>query len=99
MPDTTETAFIRTFFLVLAVLALLTATVLDGFTMRYLMQPLLRHIDARSGGRVGYPRAFRFLLEHAWARRLYHGAIGALAFGVWWYLGTPAGVAMVQSAR
>lgn len=88
----TGIAFIRTLLLVIAVLALLTATVLDGFTMRHLMQPLLRHVGARSGGRVQYPRAFRFLLEHAWARRLYHGAIAAVAFGIWWYLGTPGGV-------
>ncbi len=95
----TEIAFVRTVFLVFAILALLTATLLDGLTMRYLTRPLLRRIEMQSAGKVRYPAPLLFLLEHAWARRLYHGAMGAVALGIWWYLGTAGDRALFWSGQ
>jgi hypothetical protein len=34
-----------------------------------------------------------FMLERAWARRLYHLLFAALLVAGWWYLGTAAGAA------
>ena len=99
IPQMTELAFVRTFLLIMAVLAFLTATVLDGVTMRYMTQPILRRVEALSGGTGKYPPGIRFLLENAWARRLYHAAFAAIMVGLWWYLGTPAGMAMLRPAH
>jgi hypothetical protein len=92
----TEIAFFRTFLLVVAILAFLTATVLDGILMRHLMRPFVRRMDELSGGKGQYPPGLQFMLDHAWARRLYNAVFAAIAFVIWWHLGTPAGTAMVR---
>ena len=70
----------------MAVLALLTATVLDGVMMRHVVHPMLGFVLRRSGG--GSPAGpLRFMLEHAWARRVYHLVAALVLFGLWWYLG------------
>ena len=91
-----EMAFVRTLLLVIAVLAFLTATVLDGIAMRYLMRPLVRRLDELGIGKAQYPPGLLYMLERAWARRLYHAAFAAITFGIWWYLGTPTGIAMLR---
>jgi hypothetical protein len=85
--------FYRAFLLVMSVLAFLTATVLDGVTMRHLVTPMLRMLERMSPQPVRYPPAMQFMLERAWARRLYHLLFAAVLFGLWWYLGTPEGAA------
>jgi hypothetical protein len=92
MPPT----FLRPFLLVMAGLAILTATVLDGVMMRYMMQPMLRKLERMSPGPVVYPPAMQFVLERSWVRRLYHLLFAALLLGVWWYVGTPAGAARLR---
>lgn len=94
-----QLAFFRTFLLVMAALAFLTATVLDGITMRYLTQPLVRRFKAMGGGNAQYPPGMRYLLEHTWARRLYHLLFAVIMLGAWWYLGTAAGMALLRPHR
>ena len=94
-----EFTFFRTFVLVMAVLALLTATVLDGVAMRYIMRPIVRRMDDATGGSAAYPPGMRFLLEHAWVRRLYHAVFAALMFVLWWFLGTPTGIAILRTGH
>jgi hypothetical protein len=87
---------IRTYVLVLGVLAALCGLVLDGVLVRRVWQPLTRYLEARSPGPVQYPPGMRFMLTHAWARRAYNLVFAALMAVVWWYLGTPAGARLVQ---
>jgi hypothetical protein len=95
-PSPTVTiVFYRYFLLGMAALAFLTATVLDGFMMRHVLAPLLRVVAARSPTPPRYPPPMRFMLERAWARRLYHLAFGVLLLFLWWYLGTPSGAALL----
>jgi hypothetical protein len=89
-------AFYRAFLLVTAGLAFLSATVLDGIMMRYILEPLLRIAAQRSPAALRYPPGMRFMLEKAWARRLYHVLFGGLLLVLWWYLGTPAGATLVR---
>jgi hypothetical protein len=77
--------------LVMSGLALLTATALDGIMMRHFMLPILRLGERAHGGSIQPPRPIAFMLERAWARRLYHVAFAALLFAGWWYLGTASG--------
>ncbi len=79
----------RTFLLVLAVLAALSA-VLDGILVRCVWQPLIRHLESQSTA-IQYPPGMRYMLSHAWARRAYNLTFAAVTLVVWWYLGTPAG--------
>ena len=85
--------FARGVLLVMSVLALLSATVLDGIMMRHVVQPVLRFGERANGGIVQLPRPMTFMFERAWARRIYHVLFAALLFAGWWYLGTEAGVA------
>jgi hypothetical protein len=80
----------------MAGLAFLTATVLDGIMMRYVLTPLLRIAAQRNPGPLRYPAGMRVMLEKSWARRLYHLFFAVLLCAVWWYLGTPAGAALVR---
>ena len=84
-------SFARGVLLALAALALLSATVLDGIMMRRVVQPILRLSERANGGRIQPPRAMAFMLERAWARRIYHVLFAALLFAGWWYLGTQPG--------
>ena len=70
----------------MAVLALLTATLLDGIMMRHVVHPMVRFALRRGGGGAP-PGALRFMLEHAWARRVYHLVAAMMLLGFWWYLG------------
>jgi hypothetical protein len=83
----------RAVLLGMAVLALLTATVLDGVMMRLFVQPFLRFAAERAGQAVQPPRPLAFMIQRAWARRLYHLFFAALLLAGWWYLGTDTGVA------
>ena len=84
---------IRGVVLAMAVLALLTATVLDGVLMQYMLQPMIRYGERIRGSRVTLDPPMAFLIEHRWARSLYHLTFAVLLFGAWWYLGTAAGAA------
>jgi hypothetical protein len=90
-------AYYRYFLLGMAGLAFLTATLLDGIVMRYILEPLLRVAAQRSPAPLAYPPGIRFMLEKAWARRLYHLLFGVLLLVLWWYMGTPAGAALALS--
>jgi hypothetical protein len=79
--------------LVMSALALLTATVLDGFMIRRVVQPVLRLGERMTGEPARPPRPMAFMFEHAWARRLYHLVFAVLLFAAWWHLGTPSGEA------
>ena len=92
-------ANIRAFLLVMSVLAFLTVTVLDGVVVRYMMKPFVRKMEELSEGRAQYPPGYLFMLENAWARRLYNLVFAWITFAAWWYLGTPAGLAMLQRGR
>lgn len=81
----------RAFLLVLGVLAVLSALVLDGVLVRFLWQPLTRYLETHSPRPVRYPPGMRFMLAHGWARRTYNLGFAFVVFGIWWYLGTPAG--------
>ena len=85
--------FARGVLLVMSVIALLTATVLDGIMMRHFVQPVLRLGERANGGIVQLARPLAFMFERAWARRIYHVFFAAALFAGWWYLGTEAGVA------
>jgi hypothetical protein len=82
----------RGILLFMATLALLTA-ILDGLLMRHVVQPMLRVGEQMSGAPIRPPRLMAFMLERAWARRLYHLLFAALLLAGWWYLGTAAGAA------
>ena len=94
-----DLVFFRTILLVIGVFKLLTATVFDGIMVRYVMRSLVQRLDSLSHGRAKYPPGALFMLEHGWARRLYNLAIAASVLGAWWFLGTPAGLAMVHRSR
>ena len=79
--------FVRGVLLFMSVLALLTATVLDGIMMRHVVQPLVSLALRRGDGVVRPPAPLQFMLRHAWARRVYHLLAAALLFGFWWRLG------------
>lgn len=84
--------FIRPFLLVFGILAAATATVLDGVMLRHVLQPVLRHLERQSGQTsVRLPTPVQFMLDHAWARRLYNLLFATILLAAWWYLGTPAG--------
>jgi hypothetical protein len=86
-------SLIRGFLLVIGVLAVGSATALDGIMMRQVVQPMFRLLERQAGGApVRYPAPLQFMLEHAWARRTYHLLFAAITLALWWYLGTPAGV-------
>jgi hypothetical protein len=87
---------LRAYLLGLGLLAALTALVLDGIMLRYVLQPLVRLIEARSPAPVRYPPGMQFMLEHAWARRAYNLVFAAIVLGSWWYLGTPAGARLLH---
>jgi hypothetical protein len=87
---------VRTYTLALGVLALLCGLVLDGVLVRYVWQPLARHLEARSAGAVSLPPGMRFMLARPWARRAYNVAFAGVLFAVWWYLGTAAGARLVE---
>lgn len=53
---------LRAVVLVMAVAALLTATVLDGLLMRYVMRPFIRQMLERSGG-TPYPPSIMFMVS------------------------------------
>ena len=75
----------------MSVLALLTATVLDGVMMRHVVHPMLGLVQRRGGAPVTLPAFLRFMIEHAWARRAYHLVFAVVLFAVWWYLGSAEG--------
>jgi hypothetical protein len=78
---------VRGFLLFMAVLALLTATVLDGIMMRRVVKPMLELGERRTGAPLTPPRPLRYMIEHAWARRVYHLLFAVVLFGLWWHLG------------
>ena len=88
--------FLRAYALGLGLLAIATAVLLDGVTMRYVLQPIMRRLEAQNGGPVTLPRGMRFMLEHAWARRAYHLALGLILVAIWWFLGTPRGARLIH---
>ena len=84
---------IRWFLLVASILTFLTGTVFY-WPMRRLILDQYLWLNARlGGGSVRHPPTLVFLLEHEWVGRAYHLGSAALMIGVWWYLGTAAGVA------
>ena len=87
---------LRAFTLGLGLLAIATALLLDGVLVRYVLQPVIRRFEARSGGHVTLPPGMRFMLEHAWARRAYNATFGLILVGIWWYLGTPSGARLIH---
>jgi hypothetical protein len=87
-------SLLRLLLLIFAILTILTATLLDGIMMRYIVRPMLRFAEQRAGGRpVEYPGPMRFLLERTWVRRSYHLLFAIVLLALWWYLGTSAGTA------
>ena len=84
--------FFRWYLFALGVLALLSATVLDGVTMRFLMLPMVRFIERHSGGQA-VPPPIRLMLERPRLRRAYHVAFAMIGLSMWWYLGTRPGSA------
>jgi hypothetical protein len=84
-------AALRVYLLCLGLLAAATALVLDGVMLRYVLQPLVRFIEARSPQPALLPPGMRFMLDHTWARRTYNATFAVIALGTWWYLGTTAG--------
>jgi hypothetical protein len=92
--------FIRSFLLVFGILTALTATVLDGVMMRHVLQPLIRHIESRSGQtNLRFPAPMQFMLTHAWARRLYNLLLATSVLSIWWYLRRPAGQNVLTGMR
>ena len=87
---------LRSFLLGLAVLAVLTGTLLDGVAMKYIMRPIVRRMEEASGGAQHFPPGLSFMMTHAWARRVYHLAFAGIVLAAWWYLGTPAGAAFLH---
>jgi hypothetical protein len=97
-------SLVRVLLLVMSVLTLLSATVLDGLMMRYVVQPMLQLGERVGGAAVRPPGPMAFMLERPWARRLYNLLFAALLLTAWWYLGTAPGAArwaamMVPPAR
>jgi hypothetical protein len=87
---------LRAYLLGLGLLAALTALVLDGVMLRYVLKPVVRFVEARSPAPVRYPAGIQFMLEHAWARRAYNLVFAAIVLGAWWYLGTPTGARLLH---
>lgn len=83
----------RAILVVMAAIALLSATALDGVMMRLFVQPFLRLGERMNGGAVPLRGPLAFMIDRAWARRLYHAFFAALLLAGWWYLGTSAGAA------
>lgn len=81
----------RVYLLCLAALSATTALVLDGVMYRRVLKPLVELVEHTSPRPFRLPPQLRFMLEHSWARRLYHAAFTLVVLVMWWYLGTPAG--------
>jgi hypothetical protein len=74
-----------------SILAFLTATVLDGVMMRFIIAPWLRMGERVAGRPVKPPRALALMIERRWMRTAYHLVFAAVLLAGWWYLGTPEG--------
>ncbi len=91
MPPTLIAAF-RWFTLTGAVLSFLQATVLFGVSRRWLIDPWLRYAEHAGGKIPPLMRDARF--QRGWP--LFMSVfLGAL----WWWTGTPAGLAFLQQAK
>lgn len=91
MTPTVITA-LRWFLLFGAVSSFLQATVLFGVTQRWLVEPWRRHAE-RAGGQI--PRLMLDArLQRGWPLFM------SIVFGaLWWWTGTPAGLAFLQQVR
>jgi hypothetical protein len=81
-----------------SILAFLTATILDGVMMRFIIAPWLRINERVAGGPVKSPRILALMIERRWMRSAYHLLFSILLLAGWWYLGTPAGAQWASTA-
>jgi hypothetical protein len=91
-------ATLRWIILGFSILAILTATLLDGVTMRFMIAPWLRMSERMAGGAVKTPRIMALMIERRWMRSAYHLVFAAVLLAGWWYLGTPAGAQWAATA-
>ena len=81
-----------------SILGFLTATILDGVMMRFIVAPWLRANERTAGGPVKLPRAVAVMFERRWMRGVYHLVFAALLLAGWWYLGTAEGAQWAETA-
>ena len=81
-----------------SILGFLTATMLDGVMMRFIIAPWLRSNERLAGRPVTPPRFFALMIERRWMRGVYHLVFAALLLAGWWYLGTPEGAQRAATA-
>jgi hypothetical protein len=74
-----------------SILAFLTATILDGVMMRFIIAPWLRSNERMTGGPVKLPPFLALLIERRWMRSAYHLVFAVVLLAGWWYLGTADG--------
>jgi hypothetical protein len=86
-------SIVRVALLAFGILALLGATVLFGFLVRQPIRAWMRLSDRVTGAPVRLPRALGVLLHNEPLLRAWQGLWGLVFLGLWWYLGTPGGVA------
>jgi hypothetical protein len=89
---------IRWILLGFSILAFLTATVLDGVMMRFIIAPWRRSSERLTGGPVKLPTVLALMIERRWMRTIYHVVFAAVLLAGWWYLGTPDGVRWAATA-
>jgi hypothetical protein len=81
-----------------SILGFLTATILDGVMMRFIIAPWLRSNERMAGGSVRLPRFLALLIERRWMRTAYHLVFATVLLAGWWYLGTPDGARWAATA-
>jgi hypothetical protein len=83
---------VRWILLGFSIMAFLTATILDGVMMRFIIAPWLRLNERMAGEPVRPPRVLALMIEQRWMRSAYHLVFAGMLLVGWWYLGTPGGL-------
>ena len=85
-------AILRWFLLVSVVLNVLQATILFSFFERHIFQ-------AWAGFNERWGRQVPALMRNERMHRFWPWFMAAVLFALWWYFGTPAGIAFLHNSR